>query len=51
MLVLKPPGRGNWTPLVVALTESRHAPRPLEVHKGQRWTIAGRVYRVAKVMP
>lgn len=51
MLLLRPPGRGNWTPIVLAITESKHSPLPLEVFVGQRLTIAGRVFRVAKVLP
>lgn len=51
MLVCRPPGRGNWTPVIVAIQESRHAPLPLEVHVGQRLTIAGRELRVCQVLP
>lgn len=50
-LLLKPPGRGAWTPLLLRIEHSKHAPLPLEVHVGQRISIAGRVFRVAKVMP
>lgn len=51
MLILRPPGRGNWQPLVIAITESKHAPLPLEVYVGQKWTIAGRVFRICEVRP
>jgi len=51
MLILRPLGRGNWTPLVLAIAESKHTPLPLEVFVGQHWTLAGRVFRIAKVMP
>jgi len=51
MLILRPPGRGNWTPLVLAIAESKHSPLPLEVFVGQTMTIAGRVFRISKVLP
>lgn len=51
MLVLRPLGRGAWTPVVLAITESKHSPLPLEVFRGQRVTLGGRVFRVAKVLP
>jgi len=50
-LILRPLGRGNWAPLLLTLAHSRHAPLPLEVHAGQRWTIAGKVFRIARVLP
>jgi hypothetical protein len=50
-LLLRPPGRGNWSPVVVALEGGKNAPLPLEVHVGQRLTIAGRVFRIARVLP
>jgi hypothetical protein len=50
-LTLRPPGRGAWTPVVLTLEQSKHAPLPLEVHVGQRWVLGGRVFRVAKVQP
>jgi hypothetical protein len=49
MLVLRPPGRGNWHPLVVAIEGRRLA--PLLVRVGQRMTIGDQVYRIAKVVP
>jgi hypothetical protein len=49
MLVLRPPGRGNWQPLIVAIEGRRLA--PLLVRVGQRMTIGGQVYRIAKVSP
>lgn len=51
ILLLKPPGRGNWAATTVRIEQSKHAPLPLEVHVGQRWFIGGRVFRVARVMP
>lgn len=50
MLICRPPGRGNWATLVLTV-EGRRAPLPLEVHVGQLVTIAGKVFRVCKVMP
>lgn len=49
-LVLRPPGRGNWKPVVVTIDDSRHAPRPLEVVRGMRMVLAGQVFRVARVL-
>jgi hypothetical protein len=51
MLILRPLGRGNWSPIVLAITESKHSPLPLEVHVGQQWTLAGRIFRISKVLP
>jgi hypothetical protein len=51
MLVLRPLGRGAWQPTVLAIEGAKHAPRPLEVRVGQRVEIAGRVFRIAKVLP
>lgn len=50
-VVLRPPGKGNWTPVVVRVEQSRNAPLPLEFHRNQRVQIGGHVLRVAKVMP
>lgn len=49
MLLLRPPGRGNWHALTVAIEGRRLA--PLLIRVGQRMTIAGQVYRIAKVLP
>lgn len=49
MLVLRPPGRGNWSTLIVAI-EGKHL-APLLVRVGQRMTIGDQVYRIAKVLP
>jgi hypothetical protein len=51
MLVLRPPGRGAWTPVLLQVSQGRHSPSALDVKKGQRVEIAGRVYRVAEVRP
>jgi hypothetical protein len=50
-LYLKPPGRGNWTEIVMQISTSRTGPVPVEVHKGDRITIAGRSFRVCRVGP
>lgn len=49
MLLLRPPGKGNWAPLIVAIEGKRLA--PLLIRVGQRMTIADQVYRIAKVLP
>lgn len=49
-LVLKPPGRGKWTPVLLTITPSKHAPLPMYVARGQQVLIAGQVFRVAQVM-
>lgn len=49
MLVLKPKGRGNWTPLVMAIEGKRLG--ALLIRKGQLLTLGGVVYRIAEVMP
>jgi len=51
MLVLRPVGRGNWSPVVLAITDSKHAPLPLEVYVGLRLTLGQHVFRVSKVLP
>jgi hypothetical protein len=50
-LILRPPGRGAWTPVVLTVENSRHAPLPLEVFVGQRWTLGGKVFRISEVRP
>jgi hypothetical protein len=49
MLVLRPPGRGNWHALTIAIEGKRLA--PLLIRVGHRMTIGEQVYRIAKVMP
>jgi hypothetical protein len=48
-LILRPPGRGNWSPLVLAIEGKRAA--PLLVWRGQLLTLGGVVYRIARVQP
>lgn len=50
-LHLRPPGRGNWTPLVLIVSPGKNSPLPLEFYVGQRMDIAGHVFRVAKLLP
>jgi hypothetical protein len=49
-LILRPPGRGNWTPVVLTLEQSRHSPKPLLVKVGERVPLGGQVFRVARVL-
>lgn len=51
MLVLRPLGRGNWSPVLLRVEQSRNSPLPLEFHVNQRVEFGGHVFRVAKVMP
>lgn len=49
MLILKPKGRGNWTPLVVEIQGKRAT--PLLINKGQTLQLGGVTYRISKVLP
>ena len=49
MLILRPQGRGNWTPLVVAVEGLRAAPLLIKV--GQLVPLGGIVWRISKVLP
>lgn len=52
IVILRPPGRGNWAPVRLdLLMPGKHGPLPLEVLVGQRWVLDGKVFRVSKVMP
>ncbi len=48
MLILRPPGRGNWSPLIVSVEGKRAA--PLLVRKGQTLALGGVVFRIARVL-
>lgn len=50
-LTLRPPGRGNWTPVLLVVDEGRNCPLPLEFHVNQRVELGGHVFRIAKVTP
>lgn len=48
-LILKPKGRGNWTPLVVTIQGERAT--PLLINRGQTLQLGGVTYRIHKVPP
>lgn len=48
-LVLKPIGRGRWRPMSIAIDEWRIP--PLFVTLGQRITIGGVTFRIARIEP
>ena len=48
-LILRPPGRGKWSPITVAI-EGRHA-IPLAFKVGDPFTLADRVFRISRVFP
>lgn len=49
MLILKPAGRGNWTPLTMAIEGARAA--PLLVRVGQTMVLGGVTFKISKVLP
>jgi hypothetical protein len=49
MLILKPRGRGNWKPLVLAISGA-HLPI-MAVRLGEHITLGGIVFRVHQVLP
>ena len=49
MLILVPQGRGNWSPVTVAI-EGRHA-IPLAFKVGDLFPLAGQIFRIARVLP
>jgi hypothetical protein len=50
-LTLRPPGRGNWKPVTLRVEGEPHLPPPMFFAVGQRLTLGGMVFRVAKVLP
>lgn len=48
-LVIVPPGRGRWSPLLVQITGRRAG--PLLQRKGDRVQLLGRTWRVVEVRP
>lgn len=48
-LVLRPPGRGNWAPLIVRIEGKRFAPMAENVRPGMFFTLGSRTYRIAEV--
>lgn len=49
MLVLRPKGRGNWKPLVLAI-EGRDV-GTLLIRRGQEIALGGITWRISKVLP
>ena len=51
MLILKRPGRGNHSTVVVTYTERLQPgqPTPVQVRRGDKWVMNGVVYRVHEV--
>ena len=49
MLFLRPKGRGNWKPLVMAIEGERLG--LLMIRVNQTMVIGGIVFRIAKVLP
>ena len=49
-LILRPPGRGNWAPVVMTIEQSKHSPLPLYVSRGQVLPIGGQLLRVVRVL-
>lgn len=47
-LTLRPPGRGNWHPLVMRLSGARSS---LFIRVGQTLFLGGITYRISKVEP
>lgn len=50
-LILRPPGRGCWRPVTLCVEGKPHLPPPMYFAVGQRITLGGMVFRVAKVLP
>jgi hypothetical protein len=46
-VVLRPLGRGNWTPCTLYIEGDRIG--PLLVRVGMRWEIAGVVFRISEI--
>ena len=49
MLILRPKGRGNWTPITMAIEGARAA--PLLVKVGALVTLGGITWRIARILP
>jgi len=49
ILILRPPGRGNWAPITLAVSGLRLG--PVDFHVGQRVLLGGQEWRVSKVLP
>ena len=49
ILILVPPGRGNWSPITIAI-EGRHAV-PLGFKRGDAFPLGGVIFTISKVLP
>ncbi len=49
-VILRPPGRGNWQPVVLTIAQSKNSPLPLYVERGQILHIGGQALRVVAVL-
>lgn len=49
-LLLRPPGRGNWTPVRVTIT-GRHCAPLLDARPGMLLTLGRMTWRIVKVTP
>ncbi len=49
-VILRPPGRGNWQPVVLTIAQSKNSPLPLYVEPGQIVNIGGQNLRVVAVL-
>lgn len=47
-LLLRPKGRGNWSPVVVTVDGKRAT--PLLIRRGQELTLGGITFRISKVI-
>lgn len=47
VLVLKPPGRGKWSPIIVTITGRRAA--PMLFRRGDLFPLGGALFRIAEV--
>lgn len=47
-LILKPKGRGNWSPITIEVTGRRAL--PLLIQRGQTMTLGGLVWRICRVI-
>ena len=48
-LILRPPGRGAWSPVIVTI-DGRHAV-PLGFKRGDDFPLGGVIFKISKVLP
>lgn len=50
-VILRPPGRGNHSPVVVTFDTARRSeqPLPVSIRRGDLWKLNGVDYRVSRV--